>query len=162
LIEGAADVVAVALDCFYLSSRGSQPEHGEEVPAAGRAFQLRYRRRTEMGLGENANDSIDLGVAPGHPRNEPRQDHEPVAQPETSSAAKIAEGGLYDDRLRAEGMPQGLEGHAWIAGVPAVVLSKERQRAGANLLHGSRGDPDIVQQPSVWLPSRGLGGCTRG
>jgi hypothetical protein len=37
--------------------------------------------------------------------------------------------------------------------MPAVVISKESQRAVSYFLHCSRGHPKVVQQPSVRLPS---------
>jgi hypothetical protein len=125
LVEGAADVIAIALHCFYLSPSRSQSEHGQEVPTASRTFQLPHRGRTEMRLSQDANHPIDLSVSPDHARSEPSQDDEPIAQSETAGARKIPQRGLDYNRLRSECVPQRLKRHAWITGMAAVVLSKK-------------------------------------
>jgi hypothetical protein len=115
-----------------------------------------------MGFGKDANDAVDLGVASGHPRNESRQYHETVAQPETTGVGKVAQSGLYRECLGAELVPQGLEWHARVTRVLAVVRSQECQRAGADLLDCGRRDPKVSQESGAGLPASNFGGRARG
>ena len=83
-VQGRAGVVPLALHRLDPAGLGRQSQDGADVPPAGLALELGQARRAQLGLLQDPDDPVDLGVAALDPGDEARQGGDAVEEPDAA------------------------------------------------------------------------------